>query len=172
MGYAVEMFVRDSESHPIRELFVASGSVLAKIGTSPHVSLAVFQEVDVNKLTEIVERFAAETAQLTLRFSSLGIFPGTQNAVFLAPVVTTGLLHLHEALHNHLSEAGVSSDTRYQPGSWVPHCAITVEEALERSLKTLRLAHDCNLLGEYAIEQIGIVRYRPVERVKTFKLTG
>ena len=170
MGYAVELFLKEDESQTLRRLFAAAGSVLDRIGTAPHVSLAVFDDVDVAKLTAVVKAFAVGTSPVTVRFSSVGLFPGPQNVVFLAPVVTPSLLSVHAALHLRLAAAGLSSDPHYHSGAWVPHCAITVEEPLASSLETIRLIHERNLMGEYEIDAVGIVKFRPVVKIATFSL--
>jgi len=170
MGYAVELFLRVDESQAIQRLFATTQSVLANIGTTPHVSLAAFEDVDVAKLTEIVRDFAAHTARFTLRLSSVGMFPGRENVVFLAPVVTASLLEVHAALHARLAADGLSCDPRYLPGAWVPHCAITVEEPIVRTLETIKEIHDADVLGEYTMDNVNVVRYRPVITLSTFHL--
>lgn len=48
MGYAVELFIKEDESEAIRRLFKETNSVLADINAKPHISLAVFDEVQHN----------------------------------------------------------------------------------------------------------------------------
>lgn len=171
MGYAVEMLLRASEAQVIRELFTKTGSVLAGIGTSPHISLAVFDDVDVPKLTAVVEAFAQDTPPFKIRFSSIGIFPGKDNVVFLAPVVTPFLLSIHKSLHDQLVTQGISCDAYYLPGAWVPHCAITVEEPIAMTSDTIRKIHEHNALGEYEIDQVAVVKFRPAVDVARYSLT-
>jgi 2'-5' RNA ligase len=170
MGYAVLLLLREGKSQAIRQLFATTGSVLERIGVSPHVSLAVFEDVNVAKLTAIVKAFAASTSPLTIHFSSVGLFPGSQNVVFLAPVVTSSLLSIHKALHLQLAAEGLSCDPYYRPDAWVPHCAITVDEPLANSLETISQIHKRNLMGGYEIDQVDIVKFRPVVTLATFKL--
>ncbi|MBI4766862.1 MAG: 2'-5' RNA ligase family protein [Deltaproteobacteria bacterium] len=170
MGYAVEMFLRDEESPAIRQLFSTTRSVLADIGTTPHVSLAVFEDVDVPKLIQIVRGFAARIASFRLRFSSVGTFPGRENVVFLAPVVTGVLLRVHTSLHEQLAVQGLSCHPHYLPGLWVPHCAVTVDEPIGSSLNTIKAIHDANVLGEYTIDNVNVVEFRPVVTLASFGL--
>ncbi|NIA13096.1 MAG: hypothetical protein GWP08_03365 [Nitrospiraceae bacterium] len=170
MGYAVELLLREDESQAIRRLFSTTGSVLAAIGTAPHISLAVFDDVDVPKLTSIVRAFAADLSPLTVRFSSVGVFPGVENVVFLAPVVTAPLLAAHAVLHTQLQGEGLSCDPNYVPCAWVPHCAITVEEPIAQTLETIRHVHDANVLGEYTISTVGVVEFRPLVTLSVFDL--
>ena len=170
MGYAVELFIEEGESQAIRQLFSTTHSVLADLGTTPHISLAVFDVVDVPKLTDIVRTFAAGISPFGVRFSSVGTFPGPENVVFLAPVVTSPLLESHSALHAQLAAAGLSCDPYYLPDNWVPHCAITVEEPIAQTLETIRQVHEADVLGKYSISTVGVVAFRPVTNLSVFEL--
>lgn len=170
MGYAVELLLRDDESQGIRTLFSTTRSVLADIGTTPHISLAVFDDVDVPCLSRIVQAFARRTAPFTLRMASVGLFPGTENVVFLAPVVTQSLLQLHAALHDQLAAHGMACHPYYLPDVWVPHCSVSVEEPLDRSLDMIKAIHDANVLGEYTIDTVTLISFRPVVTLASFHL--
>ena len=171
MGYAVELFIERDRAQAIRRLFSATRSVLADIGTTPHVSLAVFDDdVNVSTLATIVRAFAAQAAPFEIRFSSVGLFPGPKNVVFLAPVVSASLLATHARLHSRLRDEGLICHPCYLPGAWVPHCAITLEESMAQSLGTIRRIHEADVLGEYAIDSVSVVRFRPVVTLSSFRL--
>lgn len=149
MGYAVELFLEDPAAEAIRKLFNLTESLMAQIGASPHVSLAVFDSVDTSTLIDVVHSFAEDTSEFNIRLSSIGIFPGKENVVFLAPVITIELLALHQRFHDRLNAAELISDPYYLPGAWVPHCTITMEEQLPCTLETIRSIHRENILGKY-----------------------
>ena len=109
MGYAVELCLEDSTTEAIRKLFELTDSLMLQIKASPHVSLAVFDNVDTLKIIEVVRSFAENTQSFNLRLCSIGIFPGEENVVFLATVVTNDLLMLHKSFHDKLKAAGLSS---------------------------------------------------------------
>ena len=48
-------------------------------------------------------------------------FAGDEGVVYLAPVVSRGLLRLHGELSD-ACEQHVSLNDLYRPGTWVPHC--------------------------------------------------
>jgi hypothetical protein len=102
--------------------------------------------------------------------SSVAAFPGPVNVVFLAPVVTGTLLTLHASLHNQLTAEGLSCHPYYLPDAWVPHCAVTVEEPLGRSLDTIKAIHAADVLGEYTIDNVNVVEFRPVVTLASFDL--
>lgn len=170
MGYAVELFLEDSAAEAIRKLFELTDSLMLRIEASPHVSLAVFDNVDTSRLIDVVRSFAEDTQAFNIRLCSIGLFPSEENIVFLAPVVTTELLTLHKFFHDKLKAAGLCSDSNYLPGTWVPHCTITMEEQLLRTLETLKAIHMKKILGEYLISEIHVVEFRPVVNLASFRL--
>lgn len=170
MGYAVALFLEDPAAKAIRKLFQQTDSLMSRIGASPHVSLAVFDNVDTSRLIPVVRSFAEKTQSLNLRLSSIGVFPNDDNVVFLAAAVTTELLALHKQFHDDLKTAGLSSDPLYLPGAWVPHCTITMEQTLPHALETIQIIHAEKVMGEYPISEIHVVEFRPVVSLASFKL--
>lgn len=170
MGYAVELFIKDNESKTIQHLFKETNSILADIAAKPHISLAVFDEVDIPKLCIILHDFAARLTPLTIRFSSIGLFPGTENIVFLAPVVTESLISAHAMLHRYLADADMKCHSYYLPGAWVPHCTITAEESLTQAIESIQKIHSAQVLGEYSFDSIHLVKFRPVVSLASFQL--
>ena len=172
MPFAVILPLEEPEADKLDEALEATDSLLSRMHALPHVSLAVFEEVDIGKLVSVVETFAASTPPFSLRFGSLGLFPGEENVVFLAAIVTKELLALHEKLHSALSDAGIESDPDYRPGSWVPHCTITMEEPLRKSLRTIASLHRRDLLTEYCVSRVEAAEFRPTATLAGFELTG
>jgi 2'-5' RNA ligase len=172
VSYAVELVVNEKEAAPIRKAWDAIASLLPRIGSTPHVSLAVFDDVDTDLLTKVVASFAEETPALSLCFSSLSIFPGQKNVLFLAPVMKPDLLRLHEQFHTRLAEHGLLSVPQYSPGAWVPHCTLTVDESLSECLASLAEIHSRELLGNYTFDHIQLVRYKPFNSLALFGLNG
>jgi len=170
IGYAVELFIKEDETEAIHRLFRETNSVLANIDAKPHISLAVFDEVHIPKLCVILHDFASRMEPLTIRFSSIGLFPGSENIVFLAPVVTESLISAHAMLHRYLTDANMKCHLHYLPGAWVPHCTITAEEPLEKSIESIQKIHSAQVLGEYSLDSIHLVKFRPVVSLASFQL--
>lgn len=168
MGYAVELVLDKADAEPIQRLFELTNSIMLELEAEPHVSLAVFEEVDTARLFSLVDDFAKERQPLNLRFSSIGVFPGEENVVFLAPVVTEELLRLHADFYDRLGTAGLKCDPYYQPGAWVPHCTITMNEPLSESLEAITKIHDQEALGEYMVSEIRVIEFKPVVNLASF----
>ena len=170
MGYAVELIIADEQAVRITQAFEFTDSILLKIGSSPHIALALFDDVDIALLCDIVSTFIQEVKPINLHFGSIGIFPGNENTLFLAPVVTSELLALHHTLHKRLGENNLQGSPLYQPGSWVPHLTITMEEPWDECIKNLELIRGLDLLGDYLFNRMVIVEFRPVIKIAEFKL--
>ncbi|MCU5098398.1 2'-5' RNA ligase family protein [Bacillus wiedmannii] len=86
-------------------------------GVEPHITLADYNEVDVNLYTKKLEEFVAVQENMAaINFPSVGVFP-TNGTIFLAPTITDELLKLHHSYHDNLN-------SYYVPGKWVSHCTI------------------------------------------------
>jgi hypothetical protein len=59
---------------------------MIRIGASPHVSLAVFDTVDIARLIDVARSFAENTVPFRIRFSSLGIFRERKTSFSLRPL--------------------------------------------------------------------------------------
>jgi len=93
-------------------------------GVEPHITIADYNELDVNLYIEKLKEFVAIQENMSaVTFPSVGTFP-TNGTVFLAPTVTDDLLRLHHFYHDHFKTFHDNSNSYYVPGKWVPHCTI------------------------------------------------
>lgn len=176
MPYAIEMFFDEELDATIRSVWnkLAERKLapyLAGCGSRPHVSLAVYDDLDVPTAEDRLKSFAASLAPFSMMMWNLGIF-SSPPVVFYAPQVTQGLLALHSKFHDHFQGLGQGPAEYYLPGRWVPHCALAVRvepSRLPRVVDTCR--KECPpVSGE--VREIGIVRFLPVVQLCAFGLTG
>ncbi|SCM94161.1 Uncharacterized protein BWINRASL_01934 [Bacillus mycoides] len=93
-------------------------------GVEPHITLADYNELDVNLYTEKLEGFVAIQENIaTVTFPSVGTFP-TNGTIFLAPTITDELLRLHHSYHDYFKTFHDIPNSYYVPGKWIPHCTI------------------------------------------------
>src|SRR5262245_50159042 len=95
----------------------------------PHLSLGGGYGASSSRadLFATLEQFAAGIRQLPIRVGSLGIFRNIQGfSIFLAPVVTSQLLDLHQQFHAAFASYRHECVPYYLPGAWVPHIALAV----------------------------------------------
>ena len=143
-------------------------------GNHPHITLGIFEDIDVEKTKRELVSFTKSLAPFLLSFQQIGIFPSPKVAVFWGPVVTQSLLELHSNLYKQLSEFGGQPDFDfYKPGHWVPHCALAME--IEDTSKVLEIVEVCRSLPNphnVMIGEIALISIRPIIPLAKFPLLG
>jgi 2'-5' RNA ligase len=173
--YAVELFFDPSADAAVRSIWrsLADGGVPSAIqdmGSHPHVSVAVTDELDVARFRPVLESLARETPALELALASVGLFPTSEGVVFLAPAVTRPLLDFHAQFHAQFQQFGGRSWPYYLPGNWVPHCTLAMGVSRESLPEALHLCLEAPLPIRGRIVQAALVEYRPVNVLYAFDL--
>lgn len=171
MGYAVELLLDRQGAERIRKVYERSGLELSRIPHVPHLSLAVFDEIDSAELIERVQDFAEKLNSLEISLSSIGMFPNRSKAVFLAARADFELLDLHHQFHHLISDISAHCLSHYRPGSWVPHCTIGMDKRLPKALDAIAHIHEEALTGEYRVDRISVIEFPPPVAIATFKLS-
>ncbi len=118
-------------------------STMLDIEARPHVTLAVYDDLDAAAFRVRAEPFFRAEAPIGLSLSSAGTFPGEMGPVFLAPVVTPALLGLHTRFHEQFSDLESTSHAHYRPDAWVPHATVGLlldDDEVPRAVKMARAA--------------------------------
>lgn len=177
MGFAVELYFDTGLEAAIRALRVELGNAgippfMDEIGDRPHVSLAVFSELDVPTLTPLLAAFAAETPEFTISFASVGVFPTAEGAVFLAPLMTDQLKTIHQDFHRRLGVLPTPSGAYYRPDQWVPHCTLAMEvpQPLIGTAVQTCVTHWQSYQG--VVQEVGLIEFRPVKTWQLYPLRG
>lgn len=134
MPYAVELRFDEDLAQRVRALWRTLGEIGAgSFGPGgepvPHISLAVYDDedqVDEAAASRLVAQLAARSAATEIAFAGLGVFPTEESVLYLAPVVTPDLLDLHAAYHAMAARLAATCHACYLPGSWVPHCTLSM----------------------------------------------
>ena len=163
MRYAIEMYFDKETEEKIMRLAqkIADAGLSTKYlewKTRPHVTLAVYNDIDVDRCSQLLEKFANDRKA----------FP----AIFLSPIMTRSLYELHSELYAVMQEFEASAWEWYkQPDCWVPHCTVALtsedEENVFYEASKLVLHEYKKLEGVYT--SVGLVKISfPVEELKTF----
>jgi 2'-5' RNA ligase len=105
----------------------------------PHVSLAAGLGLATPSHVADLEaavRASLNSAPSALVLDHVGVFPGQEQVVYLAPAVTNELLDWHGALWPAAQRALADPIAYYAPRNWTPHCTMRwgpgrpVEEAI------------------------------------------
>jgi hypothetical protein len=176
LAYSVELYFDAEITGRIMALtemvYKACGGVdLIGLGLRPHISLAGYERVDEQALTSVLSQLAQHTSPLPIKLDAIGVFPTAQGVVYLAPVVTPQLLHLH-AEFSAQAAAGHLAHPYYQPGAWIPHCTVAGDLAPEQVGEAVRLCLQSQVFGSGRLVEAGIIEHRPVRTLAHYMFTG
>lgn len=140
-------------------------------GAPVHLSLAVYQALDVELATGAMERFVARVAAMPIELVSIGIFPGETNVLFLAPVVRERLLAAQRHWHQVASHQSACMP-HYQPQAWMPHVTLAMHltEASTAAAVKLLAPKWRPIHGKLA--SAAVICFPPVEVAGRWQLAG
>lgn len=136
----------------------------------PHLTLAVYADLDVVRAEQTLIEFARFRAPFSLTFSSLGSFSYPADVAFLAPTVTVDLLRFHRLVHQAFAKIGMDPHEYYLPGFWVPHCTIAFHMEAHALPMVFEASHDLRLPLTGAVTEIGVVEVSPTTPLFSIKL--
>lgn len=146
MVAALEMYFDSAAEHRVRRLWDALEDVGVQTLRSmlngrhrPHVSLIGAETLDGTAIKQALSGLKA-APPLNLRFDYIGQFLG--RVLWLGPVPDPMLLHHHTEVHARLDAAGVEGFEMYQPGSWVPHCTLSMRVPHPKLSEAIRVCMD------------------------------
>ena len=146
MVAALEMYFDSAAERRVRRLWDAleSAGVQTMRGAlggrhRPHLSLIGAKVLDGDAVRQALTGMRAAPA-LELRFDYIGQFLG--RVLWLGPVPDPLLLHHHAEVHARLEAAGIEGFDMYQPGSWVPHCTLSMRVPHAVMSEAIRLCMD------------------------------
>jgi 2'-5' RNA ligase len=174
MPYALALALDDASARVVRALWrdVADAGFpwMAESGANPHVSLAIWDEIDRDAMPTRLERFAAETPAIDVVFPRVGTFDSA-GVVYLEPEVGARLREVHAQCRRAFADLGRGAWPHYAPGVWVPHCTLAMDfgAALDRIAAGARRAA-LPLRGR--LERAEIVEFRPVRHLAVAALAA
>jgi 2'-5' RNA ligase len=164
MPYALELALDDRAARAVRraweELADAGITYMVRSGARPHVSLGVWDTIDRVAFEAELARFAVETMPVPITLATVGRF--SADVVYLAPIVTAGLIELHADAHRRFAPHGAAPWQHYAPGAWVPHCTLALDLTGQQLETALRIAGRTPLPLESRLVEVGIIEFRPV----------
>jgi hypothetical protein len=148
MAHAIEMYVDDRADAAVRRLWQQLADAgLPSMATRthrrhrPHVSLVVAESLAGADLAPLRSVLVPRRPALSLY--TLSTFPASSGVLFLGVQVTAGLLAFHADVHAALGGQPIRHWEYYQPGNWIPHCA------LAEGLDTAEAGKAFGLLADY-----------------------
>ena len=175
MPFAVVFYLDGEKSTPLKQITLE----LAKEGVAPylheseippHITLAIYEQLDCQPCEEKIARVAGQTQGFDLTFSYFGWFQSGNPVVFTAPTVTEKLLQYHREIHALLKKDAREAWHLYEPGMWVPHCSLAVEFDPEKMPQAVQICRKLDLPLTVPVESIGVVQFEPVSHIYKYHL--
>ncbi len=170
MGYAVELYFDQDSEKMIMDLFGRLESECLNYNARPHISLSVHEDIDVDECIKMVREVFSDVRKIPLRLSSVGVFKGESNVLFIAPDANDLLTDLHSKFHTLLQNSTISTSEYYSPESWVPHCTIDFDIPLEGLGDKEKIAHENFHPFQAQIAGVGIVKFKPFVEIFSMHL--
>ena len=176
MSFSIELNFDEKSNLIIRNIWKKLrerdvSDYMDEYGGFPHISLAIFDDIDVLSVVRLIEEVVENESMFTLKMSSLGIFPSNENVLFLSPVASETLINLHTKLHLILKDIENKWEY-YLPNLWVPHCTLGMNIPKSKLNDAIDVIIEDYEPLEVRIETINLVEFYPVKIVKSFKLKG
>ena len=90
----------------------------------PHLSLTVTDDAD--GLREHALGLALRGVETEIEMAAVSLFPADLPVLVLAVAPAPELVALHERVSAALGAAGVDIWPHYRPGTWLPHCTLSM----------------------------------------------
>jgi len=175
MSYAVELYFDAATEHAAQTASHAiAGAGLRAfpkgVDGRLHISLAVYDELDVEASLPLLKKFAQETPPFAVALATIGNFPTNEGVVFIAPAESAALRQIHASLHELLGKLGLSSWRYFDPKCWVPHCTVAFGIAPESVAVAMAACHASfqPITGQFI--ELGLTSFPPPTNLSTFKL--
>ncbi|WOK94113.1 hypothetical protein Cni_G02815 [Canna indica] len=175
-GYAVELYFDPAlENQVLKAWNVLArrqiSTQLIEMAARPHLTLLSAPALGPLRLHAALRSLAARLDPLPLTLSSVGTFPSSEGGVlFLAPIPSAALLHLHSQLCVALRKEGVEPPEEFRPDSWVPHCSVAQDVPRSRMADAFCILRDLKLPVSGFAMDIGLVEFSPVREIFSFPL--
>lgn len=99
---------------------------------SPHLTLAVCEDMDLEAMRESLPALTAAFAPLVVDFPGFGVFSDIDPVVYMAVTRSPMLSALHAAFWEIISPNSTSLSPYYRPRSWFPH--VTLNQGMPLAL--------------------------------------
>lgn len=172
MPYAVELYFDMESTKKIEDIRtkLKENGIGVDEGTKPHVSIAIYENLDIETFRIKLQKFSYQRNPLDIILASIGIFASECPVVFLAPIVTSGLLKFHKEFHEFFKELGDSAWDYYRPEKWVPHCTLAMNIPGEMVSRAVELARHFALPIYGTLQRVGVIEFSPNKQLFEYDL--
>lgn len=177
-GFAVELGFGQKAEAKLNKIGVAIAnaglhSEFVHDENKPHITLAtVHSKSDPEKIREVTAEFARTLAPFNITFHSVAQFATSQNAIYLAPLLSDNMLNMYQRFHDSLTAAGLETGFYYRRGTWTPHTTITMKGPSQDIGPTVQIVRKAPVFNiPLAISTLKVVWYAPFKLIEQFPLS-
>ncbi len=172
MPYAVELYL-DNESaekvDKIRNKLATEGISIDK-GAKPHISLAIFEDIEIESFVRELQMFARKIKTLNVTLSSIGMFVTENPVIYIAPTVTKELLTVHSKFQDDFEKYKNEVWDYYLTNKWVPHCTLAMNLNSIEVNKTIEICSKIRLPMKVKLDSIGLLEFKPNKQLIEYKI--
>lgn len=132
------------------------------LGYPPHVTLAIYEEIDEGRLREALSVFKGARA-LVLTFTAVRLFEAPQFVVWAEPAPSAALSRSHAAVHARIDPA--LCHEHYRPERWVPHATLATRIAPEREAEARAVAATPNEPFDVVFDIADCIEFPPIRAI-------
>ena len=176
MDYAILLhFDKNSEARIFdlwKEAAKSGGdSYLIDSGLRPHITLAIFEDTDIQSFCNKLEIFSKQIKKLDLKLGSIGTFASSQGVLYLSPIMTDELVELHKGFYKYFDGDLDGINSYYMPNNWVPHCSISINNSIETFVSILKRTIEIFEPLDIRIREVSIIESKPAIRyIKSYEI--
>ncbi|MBW0005771.1 MAG: 2'-5' RNA ligase family protein [Hyphomicrobiales bacterium] len=135
MPIAINLRVGEHDTAAFRKLQDEAAALLSlpslhDLGYWPHVTLAVYDDIESHVVHAAAALLFSGAAPVELEFAAVRFFEGPVLTLYAAPSPSPELENLARKLHRLISPE--RCHPHYRPGSFVPHCTLAMNISPDR----------------------------------------
>ena len=138
------------------------------LGHRPHLTFAIYDDVDENTACEAMRRAAMGQTQLRITFSRIRWFEGTPPVLWAEPSREAALTRIHAAISAAIDPAHCRP--HYRPEAWIPHCTLGMRIADTRRDDAIAFAQAFDRHIEVLFDVVDCVAFLPLRVIAEQKL--
>ncbi|MCE5321710.1 2'-5' RNA ligase family protein [bacterium] len=169
MTYAIELFLDPAGDAAVQSIWqqikeAGISDYLSDSGSRPHITLAVYDTLDVISFSKRLPAFARKIEPISIVLRSASSFSGKLTTVFLSPAESDRLYSVQEYYYEYFDDMQTATQEYYLPVNWTAHCTLAVD-LQNNVVSKVRQITEALLPISAALMSIGIVEFRPVKHL-------
>ena len=171
MPFAVILRVSESDAAPLLALqdeAVDFASYLRELSYGPHVTLAIYDDIEMPELRAAAEQLFERAVAVELVFEAVRWFEGPALTLYAAPAPSRDLDELDRKLHRLI--APERCHPHYRPGCFIPHCTLAARISAERRDDVIAFARRKRIGFRAAFTEGEVVSFPPARTQARWRL--